>query len=297
MTVVGIVSPGYMGAGLGSALRAGGARVVTTVAGRSARSQRLATAAGLELLPDLAAVLGTAEVVLSVVPPGQAVATARAIAAARPAGAAPLIADLNAIAPPTLATVAEVLAGAAVVDGSISGPPPTARPGARVYLSGPRAAEVAALPWAGQVEPVVLGGRLGTASALKMCTASVYKGLTALVTQAMRAAGHYGVLDEVLADLARADLDGSAGVPRAATKAHRFVDEMREIAVAQAGAGLTPDLFAAMAAVYADVAGTALADGDPESTGGLPPAETVARLATAAGSASPGAPDAPQSRR
>ena len=264
MVTVGIVSPGQMGAGLGGALHAGGARVVATTAGRSARTRRLA--AGLRLLPSLDEVVAIADVVLSVTPPGQAVAAAGSIAeAARRTGTTPLVADLNAVAPPTMARIADACAGLPLVDGSISGPPPSVRPGARIFLSGPRAAEVAGLPWDGRVEPVVLDAGLGAASALKMCTASVYKGLNALVTQAMRTAGRYGVLDQVVADLARNDLDGSAGVVVAATKAHRFVDEMREIATTQAGAGLTPALFEAFAAVYADVAGTALAAADPET--------------------------------
>jgi 3-hydroxyisobutyrate dehydrogenase-like beta-hydroxyacid dehydrogenase len=174
--------------------------------------------------------------------------------------------------------VARTLDGLPVVDGSISGPPPTTKPGARLYLSGPRADEVAALPWEGRIEPVVLGGEIGTASALKMCTASVYKGLNALLTQAMRTAGRHGVLDQVLDDLGRNGLDHSAAVARAATKAHRFVDEMRQIALTQAAADLTPALFDAFADVYAEIARTALADGDPESTGALPAAEVVARL-------------------
>jgi len=285
MVTVGIVSPGFMGAGLGGALRSGGARVVATVAGRSARSRALAAAAGLDLLPGLVEVVEIADVVLSVTPPGQAVAAAHAIAAAAgESGATPLVADLNAVSPATMVKIADGCGGLPVVDGAISGPPPSARPGARIFLSGVRAADIAALPWDGQVEPIVLDAGLGAASAVKMCTASVYKGLNALVTQAMRTAGRHGVLDQVLADLARNDLDGSAGVAVAATKAHRFVDEMREIAATQADAGLTPALFEAFAAVYADVARTALAGGDPESVGtGLDPAEMVLRLAARTG--------------
>jgi 3-hydroxyisobutyrate dehydrogenase-like beta-hydroxyacid dehydrogenase len=280
MTTVGIVSPGFMGAGLGWALREGGARVVATVEERSARTRRLAEQAGLELLPGLAEVLTAADVVLSVTPPGQALVAAREIAAvARKAGADPLVADLNAVSPPTMAAIAEALSGLAVVDGSISGVPPTARPGANVYFSGPRAAEVAGLPWAGKIEPIVLGPEIGTASALKMCTASVYKGLNALITQAIRTAGAHGVLDPVIADLRRAGFDATPGVASAATKAHRYVDEMREISATQAAAGLTPALFEAFAQVYAQIATTALADGDPESTRALSPAELVDRLA------------------
>ncbi len=277
MVTVAIVSPGHMGTGLGAALRSGGARVVATTAGRSERTRRLAQ--GLDLLAGLDEVVAAADVVLSVTPPGQALDAAHTVAeAARRTGATPIVADLNAVSPRAMARIADVCAGLPVVDGSISGPPPSVRPGARVYLSGPRAAEVAALPWHGEVEPVVLSGEIGTASALKMCTASVYKGLNALITQAMRTAGKHGVLDEVLADLVRNDLDAS-GVMSGATKAHRYVDEMREIAATQAGAGLTPALFEAFAAVYAEIAGTELAAGDPESADRhLEPAELVRRL-------------------
>jgi 3-hydroxyisobutyrate dehydrogenase-like beta-hydroxyacid dehydrogenase len=280
MTTVAIVSPGFMGAGLGWALREGGARVVATVSGRSARTARLAGDAGLELLPSLIDVVAAADVVLSVVPPGEAGAAARIIAgAARESGAEPVVADLNAVSPGTMSAIAHDLAGLPVVDGSISGPPPTAKPGARLYLSGARAAEVAALPWDDKIKPIVLGTGIGTASALKMSTASVYKGLNALVTQAMRVAGRHGVLDQVLADLAHNGLERSAGVAASATKAHRFVDEMLQISATQAEAGLTPDLFAAFAEVYAEVAGTELAKGDPEGRKRpLTPAEIVELL-------------------
>jgi 3-hydroxyisobutyrate dehydrogenase-like beta-hydroxyacid dehydrogenase len=269
-----------MGAGLGWALRDGGARVVATVRGRSARTRRLAGEAGLELLPSLFDVVAVADVVLSVVPPGQARAAAQTIAnAARESGATPVVADLNAVSPGTMPAIAHELAGLPVVDGSISGPPPTARPGARLYLSGVKATDVGALPWGDKIKPVVLGTGIGSASALKMSTASVYKGLNALVTQAMRVAGRHGVLDEVLADLAHNGLERSAGVAASATKADRYVDEMLQISATQADAGLTPELFTAFAAVYADVAGTELAKGDPEAGDrALTAAEIVAKL-------------------
>jgi 3-hydroxyisobutyrate dehydrogenase-like beta-hydroxyacid dehydrogenase len=280
MPTIAIVSPGFMGAGLGWALRAGGARVVATAVGRSGRTRRLADEAGIELLPSLADAVTVADVVLSVTPPGAAAAAARTIdAAVRTAGVRPVLADLNAVAPATMTAIARTWADLPVADGSISGPPPTVAPGARLYLSGPAASRVADLPWGTHVRPVLLDAGVGGASALKMCTASVYKGLNGLITQAMRVAGRHGVLDEVLADLAGNGLDHSAGVRTAATKAARFVDEMREIAVTQAAAGLTPALFEAFAEVYADIAATALAAGDPESAERLTPDEMVRRLA------------------
>ncbi|MFF5081379.1 DUF1932 domain-containing protein [Actinoplanes sp. NPDC000266] len=279
MPTVAIVSAGFMGSGLGAALLSGGARVVTTLEGRSTRSRRLAGAAGLEILPTLADAVAVADVVLSVTPPSAAVDAARSIAESlHTITPGPVVADLNAVSPGTMERVARELGGLRVVDGSISGPPPSVKPGARVYLSGPEAEIVAGLPWAGMIEPVVLGERVGAASALKMCTGSVYKGLMGLLTQAMRTAGAHGVLDEVVDDLARNGLADNEGVARAATKAHRYVGEMREVAATQAEAGLSPDLFTAMADAFADIASTRLAGDDPENDRDLSPAEIVARL-------------------
>jgi hypothetical protein len=176
-----------------------------------------------------------------------------------------VVVDLNATSPATAVDAAAMTAqvGLDFVDGSISGPPPTVRPGATIYLSGPRATEVAALRWT-HVNPVVVGETIGSASAVKMCTASVYKGQMALLTQAMRTAAAHGVLELVLADLGDA-----YGTPRevasAAAKAHRYIGEMHEIARTQGAVGLTPDLFDAMAQVWAGVARTRLAETDPES--------------------------------
>ncbi|MEV6630953.1 DUF1932 domain-containing protein [Actinoplanes sp. NPDC051470] len=280
MTTVGLVSPGYMGSGIGWALRQGGARVVATVAERSARTRRLADEAGLELVPTLSDVVADADVVLSITPPGRSLAAAGAIAAALKATSSrAIVADLNAVSPTTMTAVAHELSPAPVVDGAISGAPPNVRPGARIFLSGEHAAAIADLPWSGQVQPIIVGAEVGAASATKMCTASVYKGLGALLTQAIRTAGHHGVLDAVVADLSRNDVADLAGVVSSATKAHRFVDEMHEIATTQSAAGLTPDLFTAIAAVYQDVSTTTLAEGDPETTDfALPAAEIVDRL-------------------
>jgi 3-hydroxyisobutyrate dehydrogenase-like beta-hydroxyacid dehydrogenase len=84
--------------------------------------------------------------------------------------------------------------GLSAVDGSISGPPPRRAGTTVVYLSGPAAAQVGVLPTPGLVLRVV-GPSLGTASAIKLSTASFYKGQTALFAQALRAARANGVLD------------------------------------------------------------------------------------------------------
>jgi 3-hydroxyisobutyrate dehydrogenase-like beta-hydroxyacid dehydrogenase len=265
-----------MGAALGAVLKAAGADVVTTLEGRSGRTVRLAADAGLQSLPTLRDVTRAADVLLSVTPPGQARPAAARLA--ETAGKDTVIADLNAVSPVTMAAIAADLEGFRVVDGSISGPPPGPKTHTTLYLSGPDAPVVAALPWGDRVEAVVVSDHIGAASAVKMCTGSVYKGLTALVTQAMRTAGANGVLDLVVRDLERSNLAQTATVVRSAPKAHRFVAEMREVAATQEAAGLTPDLFTAIAAIYEQIAGTRLSEGYPESATDLSPNEIVARL-------------------
>ena len=270
MQTVGIVSPGAMGSAVADALARGGARVVATVTGRSERTARLAEETRLELLADLDAVVTTADVVLSIVPPEDAESVAEDIARqAQAARAFPLVVDLNAIAPETTRRLAGVLGRAdrAFVDGSISGPPPWKEDTTRIYLSGEQAPEAAALPITG-VERIVVGPEVGSASAVKMSTASVYKGTSALLAHALLAASAYGVLDHVLDDLRSGSPELVANVARrlasAGVKSDRYVAEMREIALAQSSAALTPALFEAMAEVYRALSETPLAHLSPE---------------------------------
>ncbi len=266
MNAVAVVSPGAMGSAMAAALVRGGARVVATLDGRSERTARLAATAPIELLPDLGAVVRDADVVLSIVPPEAAPAVAADLArAAKEQGVTPLLVDLNAIAPTTARGLGEL--GLELVDGSISGPPPRKPGTTRVYLSGPRAEEVAAVPLDG-VDLIVVGPDVGSASAVKMSTASVYKGTTALLAQALRAAHANGVLDHAVADLSTAAPELVRNVERrlalAAAKAHRYTGEMREIAATQSAAGLTPALFEGIADVYERLAKTPLAQDSPE---------------------------------
>ncbi len=281
MSTVGIVSPGAMGSAVGSAYVAGGHRVVATVAGRSERTAALAAQAGLELVPDLDTVVAESALVLSIVPPGDARAVASAIAAAaRRTNATPRVADLNATSPATARRIYSLLADAGIefVDGSISGGPPRADYTTRVYLSGPGAEALAAAapPW---VDARVVGGEVGFASAVKMCTASMYKGSTALLAHALLTAHAHGVLPQVLDDLHDsfpAQIDRAArSIAVSTTKSARFVGEMREIAATQASAGLTPALFEAMAEVYAAFAESGLAAEPPEGIAHAPELEDV----------------------
>ena len=285
MQVVGIVSAGAMGSALGARLRANGASVVVALDGRSRRTARFAADAGLEDVGSLATLVTSSTVVLSVVPPEAAVEVASAIAEVGH-GSSAIVADLNAVSPSTARTIASLLgkAGIEAVDGAISGPPPSASGTTRIYLSGLRAGVVAALPLDG-VDRVVVGGDVGLASAVKMCTASVYKGRVALLTQALRTAHAYGVVEHVLRDLSDtgfADRDQTgATLARAAAKAWRYVAEMEEIAATQSAAGLTPDLFRALAVVYAELADRSVAEAPEDVEEGVQLASVLTRLSQA----------------
>jgi 3-hydroxyisobutyrate dehydrogenase-like beta-hydroxyacid dehydrogenase len=282
--VVGIVSPGAMGSAVGAAYLAAGVRAVATVNGRSARTETLAAGAGLELLPRLDDVVAVADLLLSIAPPGEAESVAAEIAAAaKRTGARPLVSDWNAVSPATARRIGGTLAdaGLELVDGSISGGPPRADYRTRVYVSGRRARELAngAPAW---LDVRVVGEEIGLASAVKMCTASVYKGFTALLTHALVTADAHGVLPQVLDDLHDSfpqQLDRAAWlVAVSATKAERYVAEMREIAATQADVGLTPALFDALAEVNEAIAATAAAAGSPEAVGDADLDDVLARL-------------------
>jgi 3-hydroxyisobutyrate dehydrogenase-like beta-hydroxyacid dehydrogenase len=269
--VVGVVSPGAMGSGLAAALARGGADVVASLDGRSPRTRRLATEAPFRLLPNLMAVVEASDVVLSVVPPAEAPAVAAAVAdaIASSAAAPPLVVDMNAVSPETLEGIAAAVAagGGELVDGSISGPPPWQPGTTRVYLSGARAPEIAELGFAG-VEVRVVGGGPGMASALKMCTGSVYKGTALILSHALLTARANGVLEGALDDLRRELPELMDGAERwlagSAAKSGRYVGEMREIAATQRAAGLPPSVFQGIADAYQRISKTAAAAATPE---------------------------------
>jgi 3-hydroxyisobutyrate dehydrogenase-like beta-hydroxyacid dehydrogenase len=258
-----------MGSAVGHVLAQTGVRVVATLDGRSGRTAALAQKAGLELLPDLAGVVRAGDVILSIVPPGEADTVAADVArAGAEAGVRPLLVELNAIAPARVRRIADLNADALdLVDGSISGPPPWRAGTTRIYLSGPRTHEVVALGWPG-VELVVVGDELGLASAVKMCTASVYKGTAALLTHALVTARANGVLEHVLDDLGSSWPVFTEGAERwiasSATKAERYVAEMEEIAATQEAAGVSTALFEGVAEAYRTLSTRPLARRAPE---------------------------------
>ena len=268
---IAVVAPGDMGHAVGAVLKSNGLRVVTPLAGRSARTRALAAAAGIEDLGDEVAVVRAADALLAILVPAQAGALAARIAAAlHGAGTDLLYVDCNAIAPQTAREVGRTVedAGARFVDAGIIGSPPRAgAAGTRFYASGAAAAEFAQLRDYG-LDVRVLGARVGDASALKMCYAALTKGTTAIMTELALAAERLGVTEALRAELAASQPEMLArmerGVPAMVPKAHRWVGEMEEIASSFAAVGLTPLTFEGAAELYALVAGTPLGQTSPE---------------------------------
>jgi 3-hydroxyisobutyrate dehydrogenase-like beta-hydroxyacid dehydrogenase len=268
---IAIMSPGDMGHAVGAVLRQAGLRVITQLDGRSARTQALAAHAGIEAVGDDEGLVRSADILLSILVPAEAVALAERIArAVRRAGAAPLYVDCNAIAPQTARQVAEIVesAGAPFVDAGIIGPPPQAGAAStRFYASGRDALAFARLADFG-LDVRVVGERPGQASALKMCYAALTKGTTALMTELSIAAERLGVNEALRAEFAESQpamLERmQRAVPAMVPKAHRWVGEMAEIARTFEACGLTPRTFEGAAELYALVADTELGRTSPE---------------------------------
>jgi 3-hydroxyisobutyrate dehydrogenase-like beta-hydroxyacid dehydrogenase len=268
---VGIISPGDMGSGIGEKLVKNGARVVVALDTRSERTKSLAAAAGLEDVGSVERLVQEASHVLSVMVPSEAVGAAERVARAlRSTGATPIYADLNAISPGTTKRVGEIVeaAGARFVDGGIIGGPPRGSVNPRIYLSGPNAPDLAVLEEHGLILPVI-GEEIGQASGLKMCYASMTKGLQALGTELLVTARLLGLDEHLRQEMLdsqpalRQWLSKSMlGMP---PKAHRWIGEMEEIAATFEQVGLTPKILLGAADMYRWIATTEPGHETPEN--------------------------------
>ncbi len=233
--VVAVIAPGMMGSAVGRRLTENGLRVLTSLAGRSAETVKRASAAGMTAASDEE--IAASDFILSILPPGDAVALAqRFVPALTASNAKPIYVDCNAISPPTLERVAGAIAptGAPFVDAGIIGAPPQPGDvGPRFYASGPNAPRFATLKSYG-LDIRVLEGPLTAASALKMSYAGLTKGTQALGAVMMLAATRGGSADALLAELQVSQPQILAWMKRQLAimppKAYRWVAEMHEIA-------------------------------------------------------------------
>jgi L-threonate 2-dehydrogenase len=243
--VVAIVAAGAMGAGVGQRLSSHGVRVLTSLAGRGEATAVRARDAGMVAASDEE--IAAADFILSILPPGDALALAQRFAPALAASnAKPVYVDCNAINPATVDRVATAIAptGCPFVDAGIIGPPPpVVAPrtrdgsvdvsGPRLYASGLAAVRFASLrPYGLDVR--VLEGSPGAASALKMSYAGITKGTQAIGAAMMLAAMRAGSADALFAELSFSQkamlAEFRQQLPKMPAKAYRWIAEMQEIA-------------------------------------------------------------------
>lgn len=233
--IIAVIAPGMMGAAVGRRLADHGLRVLTSLTGRSAETVKRASAAGMVAASDEE--IAASDFILSILPPGDAVALAqRFVPALTASNAKPIYVDCNAISPATLERVAATIAptGSPFVDAGIIGSPPQpGDAGPRFYASGTHAPRFAALKQYG-LDVRVLEGPLTAASALKMSYAGITKGTQALGAAMMLAATRGGSADALFAELSVSQPQMLAWLKKQLSimppKAYRWVAEMHEIA-------------------------------------------------------------------
>jgi 3-hydroxyisobutyrate dehydrogenase-like beta-hydroxyacid dehydrogenase len=270
--IVAIIAAGNMGAGVGKRLTENGVSVLTSLAGRSEASAKRAGEAGMRAVAD--AQLMEADFLLSIVPPGEALALAKRLAPVlAAANKKPTYVECNAVSPQTMRTTAGVIAatGAPFVGAGIIGPPP--KPGSsntKFYASGPAARDFATLNDHGLIVRV-LEGELTAAAALKMSYAGITKGFTALGAAMMLAASREGTAAALHAELAESQQPLLAWLtrqtPNMYAKAYRWVAELDEIAAFVGEDHPEHDMLAAAARLYERIAEDF--EGERQETGDL----------------------------
>ncbi|NIO07418.1 MAG: DUF1932 domain-containing protein [Deltaproteobacteria bacterium] len=242
-----------MGATVGAAAVAAGAKVIWATHQRSESTHSRAEKAGLSGVENLPQLVRESEVILSVCPPHAAFDVAQEVMQLDFRG---LYVDANAVSPETAFGIASrvTAGGASFVDGGIIGPPVKRSGTTRLYLSGVRAREAADVFEGSWLDARVLGREPGAASAIKMAYAAWTKCSDALLLGIRSLASMAGV-DEALVQewsLSQPQLAGwsTKAAESSAPKAWRYAGEMKEIAATFGSAGLPTGFHLAAAEIF-----------------------------------------------
>ncbi len=232
---IAVIAPGAMGSAIAARLAEHGCKVLTSLEGRSEATRKRAAAAGMVGASD--AEIANADIIMSIVPPSEAVVLAEQLATAINRNPKkPVIVDCNAVNVETIRRIEDIVlsSGARLADAAIIGlPPKPSAIGPAVYVSGEAAADIAVLRELG-LDVRTVHGPVGAASALKMSYAGINKGLTglgaAMVLAATRAGAADALRDELALSLPHVQARLANALPDMLPKAYRWVAEMREIA-------------------------------------------------------------------
>jgi len=270
LATVGILSIGEMGMGIAKLLIAHNYRVVTNIEGRSQDTHARVKKSSIETLPTDTSLVENSDYILSIVPPRDALATAKRITTAFSALPTPkplYYLDLNAISPRSARAIATLFNTAApsinFLDGGIIGAAPSPKASQEpctTVSSTPTTSHAwnrPSIPISGshQLSDSPKSGAhlsetlnlnhiskdIGPASGLKCCFASTSKGLTALAIQSFTTAASLGVLpllqEELGARMPGIFKSAKGGLTAMPPKAYRWVREMDEIAITHADEG------------------------------------------------------------
>jgi 3-hydroxyisobutyrate dehydrogenase-like beta-hydroxyacid dehydrogenase len=255
---IGILHPGEMGVSIAVSAQDSGQTVSWASEGRSPQTHERAQSHSLVDSHSLRELCDTCSIIVSVCPPHAAEDVATQVMAHSFKG---LYVDVNAISPQRAIRISEEMAerGAAFVDGGIIGGPAWEASMTWLYLCGKEAQRVADCFSAGRLQAVVIGERIGKASAVKMCYAAYTKGTTALLCAILGTAEGLGVRHELERQWSRDDSgfaeEAAQRVRRATAKAWRFAGEMDEIAATFTEAGMPSGFHNAAADIYRRLAG------------------------------------------
>src|SRR6188474_2895835 len=260
MTTIGVIAMGEMGSATARRLRERGATVITSLVGRSAASAARAEKAGAIPVSTDDEFVAQSDFILSIVPPGDAVALAERLAPAiKRAGRKTVYVDCNAVSPQTAERIGEALkdSGCIYVDAGIIGPPPSDTTRTIFYASGPGAKDFGRLTERG-LQIRLMDGPNGAASAMKLSYTGITKGCTAIGSAMMLGATRGGTAAALLQEMSESQpmlLSWMRGfVARMPPKAYRWVAEMEEIAQFQEDDPAARDMYLGIARFYQQIA-------------------------------------------
>jgi L-threonate 2-dehydrogenase len=262
-SAIAVIGNGQMGSAVAKRLLDRGAKVRTALHNRSRASRERVRNLGIPFVESDSALVRDVDIVLSIVPSGQALIAAEQVATAlRELDRKPLFVDCNAVSPQTAEKIAGTIqaAGCDFVDGGIIGSAPRdGYDGTILFVSGPQAARALGLREAG-LDVRIAGRAIGDASALKLSYAGITKGIIAVGTSMLLAAGRHGIGAKLVDTLRETEPHIweviQRRIPRMFPKADRWADEMHEIA-SYAGRlhSAGSEVYESIALLFGDVAG------------------------------------------
>ena len=243
---IGILMPGDMGHGCGKIFLNNNFRVISGLDGRSNRTKKLSTSAGIEDVGTIDNVVNHSDIILSILPPESALGQAEVVNKIILKNKKSLTyVDCNAVSPDTAQNICNAISSkfCNFIDAGIIGLNPIVEKGqTRLYVSGPNTEPIKVLNDKGfQIKD--LGKEIGKASAMKMVYASATKGTFALHAAVLTTAHKLGLSFEYFSELEYSKPDILLAmekmVPRIPLDAARWEGEMYEIANTFSDAGIT----------------------------------------------------------